>query len=761
MTSTARSTGSVTPYVAVVATAGVAAVVAGTILLPTAGARPLVAAAMAVAIVLGTWVPLRFQHRGETQGVTIDEAILIATLLTVPVGLVPGLAALGALVAHGVQRQQPMKLAFNVGQVAVYASAAAAVFHLVGPGETVLELRTLLAVAAAGVTVNVVSLGLFAELFRRLAGSPWRETVAETASLYGITWIGNTSAGLLIALLIRIEPAAALLTTTLLAGLYLGYRGYAGVLEERRRNERLHDVTRSLVGVSASPEAMRAFISDVADLLGAQAAELLLAVDDDQRTVVHTDPDHAGPQAESAGLLGHVLALPVPLGIAGSGDEHAALLGTSGHRDALAAPLLYEGRVLGALAVYDRHGLEPWGASDLVLLASVANEAAVAVKNVELFAAVERERARLAEESRKLGDIVGAASDGIVMVDADRRVAAWNPAMTAITGIDADEAVGRPWNLVLRLRGQDGREIVGDGSSAVGAAFAGDPTPLRVEVQVLHVGGAWRWLRCSIAPLETDDGTGAVMVARDVTAEREIQEMKADFVATVSHELRTPLTPIRGGFELLRARGDAMTPAQTAQIHGSIARQLDRLGTLVADLLVVADLDRGGETLRAVALDVTSVVQAAVAHEAVDGRPVTVDAPGPVGARGDAAAVERILRALVDNGLKHTDGAVAVEVRSAGGSTFVDVVDDGPGIPVADRERIFERFARLGDHLHRAQGPGLGLSIARALARKLGGDVTVADDAGGGAVFRLELPSAVLAERSEDATARPRVSSVA
>ncbi|MDX1620078.1 MAG: ATP-binding protein, partial [Nitriliruptorales bacterium] len=108
--------------------------------------------------------------------------------------------------------------------------------------------------------------------------------------------------------------------------------------------------------------------------------------------------------------------------------------------------------------------------------------------------------------------------------------------------------------------------------------------------------------------------------------------------------------------------------------------------------------------------------------------------------RGDAKALVRIVSALISNGLKHTDGAVSVVVSRDGDEVVIEVRDQGPGIPAWEQERIFERFGRSGDHLHRSQGPGLGLPIARSLAEQLGGCLELDSRPGEGSTFTLRLP---------------------
>jgi signal transduction histidine kinase len=132
---------------------------------------------------------------------------------------------------------------------------------------------------------------------------------------------------------------------------------------------------------------------------------------------------------------------------------------------------------------------------------------------------------------------------------------------------------------------------------------------------------------------------------------------------------------------------------------------------------------------------------------------IEVDLPEALSVTGDRGAITRILSSLLDNAVKHTAGRISVQVLARGDAAVMEVADRGPGMAQRDLERIFERFTRLGDHLHRVQGPGLGLAIARAYASELGGELTVRSDVATGSVFSLRLPLASVraVERMNDA----------
>jgi signal transduction histidine kinase len=229
---------------------------------------------------------------------------------------------------------------------------------------------------------------------------------------------------------------------------------------------------------------------------------------------------------------------------------------------------------------------------------------------------------------------------------------------------------------------------------------------------------------------------------------REQEQARRAFVATASHELRTPLASLRVILDLLIADLDAEPVAvESAREQARNAdEQSERLSRLAADLLDVSRID-AGVPIRTELVDLATVLRSVAAELEVrledEGRTLELEATDDAGrwAVGDPGSVAQIARILLDNALRHTSGPAGVRVRVglAGGLAALTVEDDGPGVAPDDRERVFERFTR-GAHA-REGGFGLGLAIARELARRMGGDLRLA---GGppGARFVLTLPAA-------------------
>jgi len=210
------------------------------------------------------------------------------------------------------------------------------------------------------------------------------------------------------------------------------------------------------------------------------------------------------------------------------------------------------------------------------------------------------------------------------------------------------------------------------------------------------------------------------------------------FVADAAHELRSPLTSMRTQLEVAQHLGEG------GELAADLLADVTRLSTLVEDLLLLARAgsDTSHPPVRA-SLDVRALLVATADRYAGARVPVSVAAGPAVYANVNSEELRRVLANLVDNAVRHASSNVAIAVRAEGGSAVLTVVDDGPGIPADDRERVFERFARLDDARDRdAGGTGLGLAIVRELLHRSGGSISLQDNPSGpGLTAEVRLPS--------------------
>lgn len=217
-------------------------------------------------------------------------------------------------------------------------------------------------------------------------------------------------------------------------------------------------------------------------------------------------------------------------------------------------------------------------------------------------------------------------------------------------------------------------------------------------------------------------------------------ERQRRFVGDASHELRSPLTRLRAEIEVVQADDSADRDAALAET----LQELVELSALVEDLLALARLDAGRPVQEAeVDLD---VVTTQVISPYRTGSDVRVDGSRIEATRttGDERLLRRAIDNLVRNAARHATSLIAVETSVVDTVARISVSDDGPGVPPADRERIFERFTRLDDARSRDEGgAGLGLAICRDIVESHGGTVTLTDAPEGGARFTIELPARI------------------
>lgn len=340
--------------------------------------------------------------------------------------------------------------------------------------------------------------------------------------------------------------------------------------------------------------------------------------------------------------------------------------------------------------------------------------------------------AQLGEESGKLQTVLAALADGIVVFDRGQRVILANRAAADFLGTTPEMMMGRsPAELLLPPP-----------ALALVASAAKERTTKEGEFEIhlpMH-----RRVAAILTPIRDNSLRlhGTLVVLRDLTALRHLERVRQDFVANVSHELRTPLTAIKAMAETLLSGG--VDAEQSRRFLATINTECDRLNALVGDLLTLTRLDSRAQRPREEVFSLRALVR-----ETADGlyspdaprRPV-IDIPDTLPAvKADPNRIRQILINLLDNATKYTPPEAAFGVRAVPheDQVVVSVWDDGPGIPPAERERIFERFYRMDKARSRALGgTGLGLSIVRHLVESYGGKVWVDGDRG--AVFHFTVP---------------------
>ncbi|MCE9576676.1 MAG: histidine kinase [Deltaproteobacteria bacterium] len=352
----------------------------------------------------------------------------------------------------------------------------------------------------------------------------------------------------------------------------------------------------------------------------------------------------------------------------------------------------------------------------------------------------------LAGERALVASVLATLAQGVVVLDAERRITALNDAARRLLDVPSG---GIGDGFLDRVRAP--------------ALVALVQTPYTRNAGDVDLPNGTR-LTARIAPLDGvaatgSDRRGALLVLDDVTTVRRLETMRKDFVANVSHELRTPVSIIRANAETLK--GGAMDdPRFSHKLVDGLHRNAERLARILTDLLDLSRLDAGHYRIELSPMDIAKVAaQAALAVEPeaqAKSIAISADVSDDLFAQGDPKALDQVLVNLLENAVKYTPagGHVWLTARAAKDRVVIEVTDDGPGIAPRHRERIFERFYRVDPGRSReVGGTGLGLAIVKHLVESMGGSVGVAGNEPHGSRFWVELGGSPAALKSSDTIA--------
>jgi len=450
------------------------------------------------------------------------------------------------------------------------------------------------------------------------------------------------------------------------------------------------------------------------------------------------------------GLI-RTLAIPVGEGIVGQvAASGEARLGeaTSAARAAdansagyttntyISAPITAAGKVYGVINVTNRYDRTRLGAGDLEVVRSIASLLGVAIDRHHLDARVGR---LVGDLSKTLENL----PSGVVGIDGGNRVFTINPRARQLLG--CGDITGRQVSDALP-------EDLAKALIALADEAIRGVTPRRVELECHQTSTP---LKLRAVPIIEDTGGAceALILIEDMSLRREVEELrrvdqlKTNFITIVSHELRTPLTSIRGAGAILAQQ----LADKVDESHRSLLRILttnaERMVELVNMIVDTALIEQNRMELLPEKVDLDTILAGVVSEHAAAYRAkeldVHYDHDGEVPAiRADKARLRQVLQELMRNAVKFSEknGSIHVTAGVKGSIVSVRVKDTGPGIPVEERERVFDRFYQIEDPLtRRAGGSGLGLYLSRQIAQLHGGDLIVEDTARGTCML-LTLP---------------------
>ncbi len=381
-------------------------------------------------------------------------------------------------------------------------------------------------------------------------------------------------------------------------------------------------------------------------------------------------------------------------------------------------PLRVHGRIIGVLGVDNRKADRPLGEQDVRLLTSMADFAAIAIENAQLYG-------RLDGHHRELETILNQSEIGVIVVDTENRILLISPTAQALfnidndcTGLSAAEAFDEPRLLEL-LREVDGGYRDDEIALQNGRIFHATRTPIR--------------------------GIGQTVVLHDITHLKELDRIKSEFVTTVSHDLRSPLTAILGYVELIDRAGE-LTGEQQDFLR-RVRLSVEQIAELVTDLLDLGRIEAGLDTamedtpLAVLAQYAVQGLAALASSKEVElGIQIAEDLPM---VHGDPIRLRQMIGNLLENAIKYTPagGTVRLEASVEDDQLILRITDSGVGIPAGDQPYLFDKFYRASNVPRDISGTGLGLSIVKSIVEQHQGRIWVESKIGQGATFTLVLPA--------------------
>jgi len=524
-------------------------------------------------------------------------------------------------------------------------------------------------------------------------------------------------------------------------------------LSDRARTTELAALTSIAAQVNCTQdldEILAGALQTTLEVIGEESGEIFLVDEDTGELKLHTHSGLSPSFVTSESVIGsgecvcgravHSGKIELIPDIVAHPARSRTACALEGFHSCVRLPLLARGEVLGLLNIQSRDHRE-FTQADEDLLIAIGNQIGIAIANAQLIDDAERRRATL-------DSVMSSMVDGLILVDRRDRVVYANPRAKELLDLtelateghtlpDLDHAIGarvaRPEHTFCQLR------------AALGKA---ETTPT-VEFALSAPGS--RTVQARLFAIQ-DAGGGSLglgILIRDITREKELDEMKSQLLSTVSHELRTPLASIKG-FATTLLRDDVEWDEVSRHEFLSISdEESDRLTELIGNLLDMARIEAGTLRVETEPTDLRPIILETIAEFRLmtHAHQIEVSLPAVLPAvKADPRRARQVLRNLVENAIKYSPegGTISVSSRVRAEDVQISVADQGIGIEEQQLGNIFDRFYQVDNaSTRKVGGSGLGLSICKALVEAHDGNIWVESQPGEGSAFHFTLPLAL------------------
>ncbi|MFN9741690.1 MAG: CHASE2 domain-containing protein [Acidobacteriota bacterium] len=350
--------------------------------------------------------------------------------------------------------------------------------------------------------------------------------------------------------------------------------------------------------------------------------------------------------------------------------------------------------------------------------------------------------------------VLSSMGEGVVVTDRGGRIVFVNPRAADLLSLPADGLIGQPLVALLTQIGKIGAKVLRE-------ALQHSLAQLPAQVEFEFSAGGSRHCALSFTALLADDEDeplvptspqeviGIVVLIADISKRVELDRVKTETLQLVSHELRSPLNSIRGLSDVLLKF--SVDPQQSRELVETINLEARRLGETINSYLDLTRIESGHRPMARVPVEAPSLIDAVLRRLAVSAAEkqmtlLTLIDPDLPLLELDPQLMDHALTNLISNAIKYSPPGtrVTIAARQVGGGAVLSVADQGDGIPVAERERVFQKFYRLArDASSETIGSGLGLSLVKEIVERHGGQVTIETATEGGTVFVINLPASV------------------
>ncbi len=514
-------------------------------------------------------------------------------------------------------------------------------------------------------------------------------------------------------------------------------------MEEQKNARKLNELTDLSAIFSLRPEQLyKKFTTHLSTLLESPYTSIYLYSPRQKKlarmatsTNFNEHPDEVSPTKKD--LVGRVfLTRKAEINNLGEGEPKSVFAHYS-----ISVPITIHSKVMGCILATRQD--KPYTKSDLNFLKIAAMRKGILIENANLYQEVNARRERWEA-------VFKFTEDGIVIYDHEGRIVGFNATCAGLTQYSVTEAIGQPFTKIIRTVSPEGIDL--SGRSPIKQVLSGGKTIPKTEQLIEGKAGNRFWAQISYSPMLDHDGnvTSGIAVIRNIQRDREIEEIKSDFISIVSHELRTPLSAIKGFMSMLLKKdfGD-LTDKQfhyLSRVYQSNQRMID----LVEDLLDISHIEGGKINLDLRPLAMENIIRDVVTELAGKGfeRDITLK----VNRRyrlplvlADESRLRQILTNLVDNGIKYSmpKSEVTIDFKIHGDELITSITDKGVGITPSQIGKLFQKFGRVFNPMTvQAGGTGLGLYIVKNLVEAHGGRIWVTSRESAGSKFSFSLPIA-------------------